>query len=124
MIVGQRFNPYNQFRGDSTFLPSPIMRYKGLTSNAKGVWGALSWFAGSRGECWVSQKQIQKQAGLKTEKTARDCLHELERQGFIGSEPPINKRSKDPKKKNTHYFFLKHKIFFENPKDLRQYWDK
>ena len=59
---GQPFNPFKRFTG--TFIPEDICRYRGLSPNAKLVYGRLCRFAGEHGKAYPSVATLGAESGM------------------------------------------------------------
>lgn len=104
----QLFNPYGKFYG--SIIPNCLMRYKGISSTSKLIWGRLAQFAGKNGNCYPSLKTLAIETGI-TVRGVIKCIHELINTGFLVVERP----SKDERAehKTSRYYFVLHEIFKE-----------
>ena len=103
---GQPFNPFKQFTG--TFIPEAVCRHKGLSPNAKLVYGRLCRFAGKNGRAYPAVETLAKENGIgKTQ--ARRALRELQASKFIKSDGKHYRT--DGSGGTTVYVFLWHEAF-------------
>jgi hypothetical protein len=107
--VGQVFNPYKLFTG--IFIPEALLRYRGLSSGAKLVYGRLSRYAGENGECYPSIPALAVEIGLSSTQT-RTYVHELRDQRFITIESRAGT--------SGMFSFLWHEAFFGVKGDPRK----
>ena len=86
-------------------LPNHLMRFKGLSSTAKLVWGRLAQYAGKDGLCHPSYKMLGAECGI-SKRQAISIIKELISKGFI--EKTV---STDRERQRRFYAFLWHPCF-------------
>jgi helix-turn-helix protein len=100
--TGQPFNPFRLFFG--VFVPEALLRFSRLSAGAKLCYGLLCRYAGEKGWCWPSQRQLAEALGGISVRNTRRYLQELESEKFIRVIQVGLQR-------NNKYEFLWHEVF-------------
>lgn len=110
MNPGDRFVPYKLFVG--SFIPNCLMRFTGISADAKMVWARLAQFAGKDGDCHPKIETLMEECGLSRNKVLFG-LKELENERFLQVVRP---KGKDRLLHlSNKYYFLFHPCFEPTP---------
>jgi hypothetical protein len=102
--VGEPFNPFGLFNG--SWIPEVLLRAKGISPGAKLIYGRLTRYAGTDGECYPAVPTLAAEVALSVRQTQK-YLSELERVGLIRRIPKISKSGQT----SNDYVFLWHTLF-------------
>ena len=102
------FNPFRLFNG--VHVPDVLLRFPGLSPGAKLCYARLVRYAGDKGYCWPSQKELAAEIGM-SDRQVRNYLAELISFDFI------RVRQRGLRRSNIYQFVL-HAIFEPDRKDL------
>lgn len=111
--VGTEYIGYRLFKG--SHIPDWVDRASDLSSSSKRVFGRLLRYQGKDGRCFPSHRTLGRDLRL-SDRQVRNCLKQLEKQGYIARIPPsAHERGQH---KSTSYKTLWHRNI--RPEDLRQ----
>jgi len=75
LAFGEKFNPYRKFP-TGVWIPEGLSRYRGLSAEAKLLYGQLLRHAGENGKCFPTKKSLSTVLGVD-ERTIQHYIREL-----------------------------------------------
>jgi len=93
---------FNPFEHDWVVIPWQVARYRGISAQAKVIYGRLSRYVDEKGFAYPNVTELGEEVGLG-ERQTRTHLQELEKEGFIS----VQRRFRA----SNLYVFLHHPCF-------------